>query len=788
MNRFEYLKGKIDEAISEIASDYETFDDYKKGAGKPGSHSCFAYSQVDKESIPNICANGAEGAKEFMNTDHMYYGSGIYTTLSFDACTRYHEGNAMVKYLVKSGAFDNFLIFDIGVRKLLYKIGVLTKHEKISATCRRLFTSEDFAMLERRYGTGLARLDDMVMRCDMNSNSWSIEEEFWSMFRGERNMQFRPGSSKYYNEKKLDESNVDGFAYYASSYGPVAIFRSTDLIVPYSYAYRNGNGWSGGWPDEKDFTYCMGNEEAFNNSNYVVDAFRRKRKDYPDTGFTEKTSCGFSLVKKGKKYNFLSARTHKLLSPLDFDFASAFDPFTNTTTCGVDTHSEEGVIEFMIKTDDYGKNLAIKYRQVLNDEKTGWFDISYSDFIGAMEGFKAEMGSLNESVDEVFTHKDFDTFQKSINDPKNVIIYRATDPRTAKIEFENGSNREFSGTSGDNSLYYGLGVYCVRDTVSLYCRKYGNGVVKFILKDGFKDFIIFDNDLRAKVDPGKSVYDEIVRLVPKDLFNQINNHLANNDRIFYAISGDLRNNGIEGFKNIKNLFDYHRNIGNIQNTAKYAKAFMMTLLGHRLGDPVAPAVRDEKLLSKTKIRGIVFTGADDGRVVVVRDFNSVMPIDYSVDGGKTWEVESGRARRTKDNFDRINTNVDPYYLYRNDYEDVSFRAHPSGNFSMVKGKSGYNWKDIWFHRSLLPVDADTATNFDPFSNTAQFAYGDYQFAIKVDDNLNCDLKFKDEGAWEDIPYDMLISAIGMMQEQGIISKDKQINNNCLLNPATNRNK
>ena len=89
-------------------------------------------------------------------------------------------------------------------------------------------------------------------------------------------------------------------------------------------------------------------------------------------------------MKKGKKYNFLSARTHKLLSPLDFDFASAFDPFTNTTTCGIDTHSEEGVIEFMIKTDDYGKNLAIKYRQVLNDEKTGWFDISYSDFIGAM--------------------------------------------------------------------------------------------------------------------------------------------------------------------------------------------------------------------------------------------------------------------------------------------------------------------------------------------------------------------------------------------------------------------
>lgn len=788
MDKFVYLKNKINEAIEEIASDYETFDDYKKGAGSPGSHSCFAYSQVKKKSIPNICANGAEGAKEFMDTDHMYYGSGIYTTLSFNACTKYREGNAMVKYLVKSGAFDNFLIFDIGIRKLLYKIGALTKHEKISTTCRRLFTSEDFTMLERRYGTGLAGLDDMVMRCDMNSRSWGIEEEFWSIFRGERNMQFRPGSSEYYNEKKLDESNVDGFAYYSSSYGPVAIFRSTDLIVPYSYAYRIGDEWYGRWPDEKDFTYCMGNEEAFNNSNYVVDAFRRKRKDYPDTGFTEKTSCGFSLVKKGGKYNFLSARTHKLLSPLDFDFASAFDPFTNTTTCGVDTHSEEGVIEFMFKTGDYGKTLDVKYRQISGDEKTDWVPITYPIFIDVMNSFKSERSQVKESVEEVYTHKDYDTFRKSIGNSGNVIIYAATKPQTAKIMFENGANREFSGTSGDNSLYYGLGVYCVRDTISLYCSKYGDGVVKFILKDGFKDFIIFDNDLRAKVDPGQTIYDEIVRLVPKDLFNQINQHLANNDRIYSGIARDLKTNGVNAFKAIKDIHDDHRKIGNILNTAKYAKAFIMALLGYKINDPIAPSVRDEKLLSKTKIRGLVFTGADDGHVVVVRDFNSVMPIDYSLDAGRTWEVERGRAKFTKDNFDKINTNVDPYFLYRNEYEDVSFRAHPSGNFSMVKGSNGYNWKDIWFHRSLLPIDADIATNFDPFSNTAQFAYGDYHFAITVDDDLNCRLRFKDDNSWEDIDYETLISAIGTMQEKGIINKTKRINNNCLLNPATNRNK
>ena len=36
------------------------------------------------------------------------------------------------KYAVKKGAFDNFLIFDIGVKKYLQDAGALTIHEKIS--------------------------------------------------------------------------------------------------------------------------------------------------------------------------------------------------------------------------------------------------------------------------------------------------------------------------------------------------------------------------------------------------------------------------------------------------------------------------------------------------------------------------------------------------------------------------------------------------------------------------------------------------------------------------------
>lgn len=772
------LNNKINESISEITSDYENFSDFKKGISN-NSNACFVYSQVDSSSISNICQNGSDGSKEYMNT--MAYGRGIYTVLNLKDCLSYNRCDGLIKYAVKKGAFDNFLIFDSGVKSYLQKHGYLTLHEKISDTVKRLFSKEDVKYLEQFYGENLVELDAQVRNCKMDeSSSWN-EYDFLQRIRdGEGRIKLRKGFS-YSSEKRLDMSNIDGFVYY-SLYGMTAIFRTTDLLIPYQYCIKEPNKkWAN---SNLDFKYCLNNEDDFNNANFQVDTFRRSRKEYPDTKFQEKTICGFSLVRHGNKYNLLNCRTHKYFSPYDFDFCSSFDPLNNTTTCGIVT--DEGVLEFKLTTNDFGKNIKMFFREKDNDNTSEWESITYNDFYAAMEEFK---GGLNESISEVFTHKDYNTFKKSLSNKNNIFLYRATSPQTAKIEFENGSNREFSGTSGDASLYYGLGVYCALDSISLYCSKYGDGVVKFLLKDGFKDFIIFDDNLRNKYDGGKTVYDEIVNLVPKDLFDKINDNLRHNEYIFPTIKKDLQTNGINAFKNLKKIDDYHRTLGNISNTAKYAKAFIMTLLGKSIKDPIAPAVRDEKLLSKTKIRGIVFTGAADGHVVVVRDFNSLMPIDYSVDRGKTWQVESKKAEISKDNFDKINTNVDPYFLYRNEYEDVSFRAHPNGNFSMVNGKQGYNYKDIWFHRSLLPIDVDSATNFDPINGKAEFTLAGYHFLIISDKDMNLNLMFKnDDSPWEKCPYDEFIQFIEEAKSIGLINKDKNINNNCLLNPNTKRNK
>jgi hypothetical protein len=197
---------------------------------------------------------------------------------------------------------------------------------------------------------------------------------------------------------------------------------------------------------------------------------------------------------------------------------------------------------------------------------------------------------------------------------------------------------------------------------------------------------------------------------------------------------------------------------------------------------LASAIYDELIMAKTKIRGFVFNGGADGNVVMVRDFSGLMPIDYSVDGGRTWI-----GQFSEDNFNRINQRVDPFYQYRGEYETTALRTKSICGFSMVSGKQGYNYKDIWFHRPLLPIDVDHATPFNPISKTAQFTLCDVTFEIKVDDDLNVWLSYEDEGMMQESSYDEFMEFVKAAQEQGLLGKKKEYPNN-LLNPSNDRKK
>jgi hypothetical protein len=776
-DKFSFLKQKINESISELSSDYDNFDDYKKGVS---NSQCFVYSQVDSESIPNICRNGTDGAKEFVNT--MIRGRGIYTVLTLKEALSYNRCDAIVKYAVRKGACNNFLIFDGALKKALKDMGALTIDETFSQTCRRLFDDGMYNYLDKHLHGGFKGYDEKINSCKElcksgheHSPSDSLQASFlYLITQGEDRIELRKGKS-FSSERRLDISNVDGWAFHYG-YGNTLVFRTTDLIMPISYCLnpRSSN---------PKWEYCFKNPESFDYANNRIDAFRRARLKYPDTNYTEKTVCGFSLVKNGNKFNLMSARDGSYFSPIDFDSCTVFDPIDNEAAFTIKSEEDNVLIKFIIKSENYGKRIQL-YCSFPDEsgEYSSFDEISYDTFLEVMNSVESEPSVVNESVEEVYTHKDFNTFKKGLNNPKNVILYRASEPPVAKSEYENGPNYEYTGTGGDDSLYYGFGVYTVRNPRSILGGKYGYGICKYILKDGYKDFIIFDDRVRAIHDPGATVYDELVRLVPENILKIIDKKLKTDTP--YVRNGPTRRQlakyGVEGYKNIS-----ISPMGDIFNTASFARALYLTLQGRNLGDSLAKHAFQEILMTKTKIRGFVYNGGADGECTYVRDFNSLMPIAYSMDGGKHWISEDDNEER----FNKINRKVHPWYQYRGEYENIKLRDKPVGNFSLVSGKQGYNYKDIWFHRPLLPIDVETATNFDPLSDTATFNFCGFEFEISVDDDMNATLFFRDDdGSFKECSYNDLMELIETAKQENIISKDVKIYQNNLLNPNNDRKK
>lgn len=778
----------LTEVLDELTTDYETFDDYKRGVSQ--GKNVFVYSQVNPAAIANICRNGASGSKEYL--DLMLYGRGIYTVLAYSDCRSYVWADAMVKYAVKSGALDNFLIFDKGIKTYLLKQGGLTKDEKISQTIRRLFSEEEFRTFERHYGRNLYQLDEEVEKCFYSGYSNRLEKDFIDIIRNsEGTINLYPGKS-YHSERRLDLSKVDGFGYFGG-YGRTLVFRTTDILIPYAYTikYKNNNPGKDGWPvSERDFNYCIKDSETFENMNVSIDAFRRARKDYPDTSFTEKTVCGFSLVKRGNKFNLLNARTGKYFSPVDFDYCEAFDPISQTVTFSVDMDKNIS-IEFKMTSEGRGKNVMLLFNIIKDGEDDGqWTELDYDDFIAIMREHKNDLerqkrGRINENANnEVYTHKNYNAFQQYLNDQSknHVILYHVSS--AAQNIYENGPTSEYSGTNPkDFSLYYGLGVYTCRDFES--CRfggKYGNGCVKFILKDGYKDFLIFDTALRRIWDPGSTVYDELQRLVPQDILQHIDKYIRYGGKLDY-----LKNPKILSYVNSKGLDAYKMTDispqGREFNNASFARALKCATEGGSLGDPIAVKVCDELLMARTKIRGFVFTGGEDGHVVFVRDFSGLMPIAYSLDRGKTWLGDMDEKH-----FNKINQRVDPFYQYRGEYEGTDLRAKSICGFSLVSGKKGYNYKDIWFHRPLLPIDVDKAFPFNPMTYRAIFNLCGIDFEIETDEDLNITLYYNsgDDGIVE-CDYDTFMEFVKEQISEGYI-KNRQIYNNALLNPNNQRNK
>lgn len=182
--------------------------------------------------------------------------------------------------------------------------------------------------------------------------------------------------------------------------------------------------------------------------------------------------------------------------------------------------------------------------------------------------------------------------------PKDV--YSGDKLATIKSLFRRGFSREYTGDNGGNM--YGPGVYNVYELRSSNekARGYGHYIVKSYVIDGYKDFLIFNEDI-AKKYYGKDyrIEKQIEKLMPRDIANSV----------LQRMSGQLYMNN--------------------QHTS------------HSLNTSV-PAVKITSMLgnniNKTKVRGIIYSGNHDGCCAFVRDFTDVCPYAYSDDNGKSWKV------------------------------------------------------------------------------------------------------------------------------------------------------
>lgn len=329
--------------------------------------------------------------------------------------------------------------------------------------------------------------------------------------------------------------------------------------------------------------------------------------------------------------------------------------------------------------------------------------------------------TLREVID-----KDFESFKKSI---KNLIpLYHCTTKEAAQGIIENGPSAEFTGK---NSNFYGRGFYttftlrsAVRNTENIY----GTYIIKFGLSGGFKDFLFFDEEMNKKYNGNEPIESQIKRLCPPEVIRELDK---------------------KGFFDVLKRRAYGRHSRfDIPLSSDKAREFYLDLRGEKLSDDEVPpyvlkrgnvgGFYDELLISKTKVRGYIFVGGNDGEVCVVRDFNSLVPIAvFNPEKGKNPlnpDDEGWEYVLNNNNFDKAANQIDIATHIRGKYPQTPLSTKTICGYVMVKGRpSGkYNYVNVKTMQELLPKPADFAVDFNPDNCRAKFIIdgNEYEYSAK----------------------------------------------------------
>ena len=395
--------------------------------------------------------------------------------------------------------------------------------------------------------------------------------------------------------------------------------------------------------------------------------------------------------------------------------------------------------------------------------------------------------AVNESVEESFTPDNFNTFNDKISKIINAnadfnginrdaigrfsgrgvtYLYHATSNAGKTGITTNGASRIMTGS---NSNFDGPGVYTNWDLGDAIggTRIYGGYIVKFVLKDGFKDFLIFDKDFNQRHGTGEPIKDQLKRIAPeildymqKNFDRRTYNYVIHWSGDSMRAPGGVRGND-RGFR-----------------SAGQVRAFLGTPVSYRQkGDCYVP----ESMLKASNIRGYIFRGSGDGRVVVVRNFTDVMPVAWTTAQDAEAYFNGDRKRNiwrqiNQKSFEKLNQKHDAYEEYSSKYPNIDKRESNSAGFVRVPKGGKYNFIDPDTHKEIFPFDFDNATNFSPTSReaTVEILGDEYTLYSNLDKVITVE---KDE---IDAPTMSLGEFIDLIQSQTQGGVEKQLSDQSKL--------
>lgn len=261
-------------------------------------------------------------------------------------------------------------------------------------------------------------------------------------------------------------------------------------------------------------------------------------------------------------------------------------------------------------------------------------------------------------------------------------LYRVAFSDQLDSVFNFGYDRIYTGTKGGNM--YGPGVYCtfnLRDSIENVKTKpeYGNCIMSMRLIDGFKNFIIFDENL-AKKTYGQdwTIEAQISKIMGVD-----------NNSINKVIS-DLRGE----YYGQRNSFYNGRTAPAAHNLWRMFRKSLFTEHG---------------------VRGLIYKGNRDGHCALVYDFKSLIPYGVSFDQGRTFQ-----KRLSNNLYNHIRDHADVEFKFGGKYDKLFQSVN---GFTMVQKGQKFNIID---NSTEKPISEywfdDVVGKIDPRSGRFGFIY------------------------------------------------------------------